>query len=282
MVPATKKSTYRRLLDPSKRTVETNDEDNLKYNSSEQEESSTKNTSFTSSHSTARSEEFSPSHRDSNSFDYGDASPEAAVKHGYEHVSPDDKTKDEYGYEYASPGNSPTRVPQKSSMKQAGRPRRSSIQFGGEMTVKRRTSITFHGQVKVKNVPSVCELTDEPEALWFQGDEYTAIKKRILNLVRKSKEPTMVNSKCCTRGLEKLMASEMSREKKFKAWDSVLDEQDLQRTYGVFDDVYMADLYRFTTAECRQEAADRASQDAMAVENYLKNTRCRFCRHLSM
>jgi hypothetical protein len=225
---------------------------------------------------------------------FGDKSPDTAAKYGYGDSSPDDTAK--YGYEDASPSPSPgnpTRVTRRSSMKQAGRPRRASIQFGGEievqlpgreMPVKRRTSIAFQGNVSVKEVAPIHELTNEPEALWFQNHEYKEIKENLKKIVRKTQEGIVGDMRYCTRGLEKLMTQEAvqtTKEKKFMAWDSVLNEQDLQRDHGFVDDEYMANCYKFNTAKCQQEAANRASQDAAAVDNYLKSTRG-ICRRMSM
>jgi hypothetical protein len=178
-------------------------------------------------------------------------------------------------------------------MKQAGCPRRASIQFGGEiqvqlpgedMPVTRRTSITFKSRIRVKEVVPIHDLTHEPEALWFQKDEYKHIKKSVKAVVRH----TMVGDmRYCTRGLETLLltqeAAQMTKEKRSMAWDSVLNEQAFQRYSGVFDDEDMANRYKFNTAEFQQEAANRASQDAVEVENYLEGTRrFEFCRRMSM
>jgi hypothetical protein len=106
----------------------------------------------------------------------------------------------------------------------------------------------------------------------------------VRNIVHKTQQGIVGHRRYCTRGLEKVMtqeATQMTREKRYMAWDSVLNEQDLQRDDGAFDDEYMANCYKFNTAKCQQEAANRASQDAADVANYLKSTRG-ICRRMSM
>jgi hypothetical protein len=308
VISAMKKlTTTRRWLRPLKRNAASKDNENVKNNSSERGESTTDIDIDISSNSTHSS---STGRGASNLYGHGDAGPDTAAKHdeygdkspedtaakyGYGDASPDDTAK--YGYEDASPSPSsgnPTRVNRRSSMKQAGRPRRASIQFGGEievqlpgneMPVKRRTSITFKENIRVRQVARVHELTHEPEALWFQNHEYKEIKENMRNTVRKTQQGVVLGDRrYCTRGLENFMtqeAAQMTREKKCMAWDSVLKEQDLQRDQGVFDDEYMANRYKYNTAKCQQDAANRASRDAADVENYLKSTRG-ICRRVSM
>jgi hypothetical protein len=124
-------------------------------------------------------------------YGYEEASPSAAEKCGYDDTTSDDKAKFGYG-DTTSPRASFCRTPRRSSMKQSGAPRRASIQFGGEIQanlpgkknpVKRRTSITFKETVKVKNVAPVSKLTDQPEALWFQDEDYNRMRQKSFALV---------------------------------------------------------------------------------------------------
>jgi hypothetical protein len=289
MIASMKKSS-RRWIHPFEKTR------NKKKNVAEDEckkpiteEDATPETGSYSSHSTPTRVDLI---RSSSTDQQDDAAGDATAVYGYGEASPDDRAKYGYGDTTAAPEESHpnTRTPRRSSMKQSGRPRRASIQFGGEievslpgegMPVRRRTSIVFHDQVKIKNVTPVSELTDEPKALWFQNEEYSQIKQKIKCLVYKSEEGTLGDRKYCLRGLERMLASDVAREKKYKALDSVLVEQDLQRRQGIYDDDYMSKLYKFTTSKCQREANNRANDDAMEIENYLKNARQR-CRRLSM
>jgi hypothetical protein len=202
---------------------------------------------------------------------YGDATPDVAAKHGYEGRHP-------------PPRSTSFTTPRRSSMKQGcGGPRRSSIQFSGEVEVmlpgknksaRRRTSITFDGNVKVKKVTSVHDLTEEPESLWFQDEEYNRMKEKSFSLVDKVEQCGGLGHgrKYCTRGLENLMsdAHEEVQNTKYDGWDSVLNEQNLQRKQGTYDDEYMAKVYKFATFKNQKDAANRARQDAQEIEAYLK------------
>jgi hypothetical protein len=255
---------------------------------------------------------------DMSKYGYGEASPDDKAKYGYEDSAPcregaDNKNNtsdhqygdaapgdDEAKYGYAD-GAAPSgfgsatsrRTPRRSSMKQSGRPRRASIQLCGEVEnvlpsshgekVRRRTSITFNGAVKVKTVAPVKALTHEPEALWFQDEEFDRMKQKCFEIVDKVDQGLTGGKKYCVRGLEKL--SDSKREKvlgrKYDAWNSVLDEQDQQRQSGEFDDGHMANVCKFSTLQNQKEAEERARQDAAEIENYLRTTR-RQCRRLSM
>jgi hypothetical protein len=68
---------------------------------------------------------------------------------------------------------------------------------------------------------------------------------------------------------------------KCDAWDSVLVEQHQQRKGGTFDEECIANLYKFTSLNNKQEAVERAKKDATEIEKYLRNTR-KMCRQLSM
>ena len=78
------------------------------------------------------------------------------------------------------------------------------------------------------------------------------------------------SEKDCIRGLEALMEADLKMERKYDAWDSVLNEQDLQRVQGTFDDENISEAYRYSTAECSQEALERAKQDEDEVRLYLR------------
>jgi len=72
------------------------------------------------------------------------------------------------------------------------------------------------------------------------------------------------------------MSPEATEVKKHQAWDSVFNEQFLQRKDGEFDDEDIANVYMYSTKRSKKEASQRASLDAEASEAYLKTT---FRRH---
>lgn len=211
----------------------------------------------------------------------------SASKYGYEDHSPAD-----YGCEDVTPApRAHHRVHRRSSMKQGSGSRRASITMGEVIEVRlpgrskpvqRRTSITFKDTVTVKKVDPVHNLTEDPEALWFQADEYDRMREKSYHLVEKV-EAGRGDKKYCTRGLENLMieTAEQAEVLKYDGWDAVLNEQHLQKQEGMFNDEYMAQMYKFATFEDRKIAAGRAQKDAQEIENYLRETR-EYCRRFSM
>ena len=174
----------------------------------------------------------------------------------------------------------------------SGPRRRASIGYTGEIEVslpgqdqpvKRRTSISFDEKVKVKSVSPVSQMTDRPEELWFQDDEYDRMKQKSFEIVDRVELGMTGGKKYCTRGLEKLMQKnqEASMIKKYDAWDAVLNEQFSQRESGTFNDVNIANALRFKTMNSQREANLRAQGDADEIEKYVRTTR-RMMRRMSM
>merc|ERR1711865_310201 len=143
-------------------------------------------------------------------------------------------------------------------------------------TVRRRRSITFDNDVDVQKIEPIKSLAgkDGSKSLWFQENEYESIKTKTLALLDRV-DPTsgiIDGKKYCTRGLEKFMTPEATEVKKHQAWDSVLNEQFLQRKDGEYDEETLANIYMYSTKRSRKQAFQRASLDAVASEAYLKTT----------
>jgi hypothetical protein len=136
--------------------------------------------------------------------------------------------------------------------------------------VRRRRSITFNEEVNVRKVVPTKLLSEEPEKLWFQSQEYSVIKKKTQALLSRVDANGFVDGKkYCTRGLERYMLSHEDREgKKYGALDSVLLEQRLQRGEGVFDADSIARFYKQTSSKCAQDAAMLAIKDAEEVASF--------------
>jgi hypothetical protein len=241
--------------------------------------------------------------KDVSVYEYGDAAPTSTTAaypdYGYGNAAPDSA---KYDYGDASPDaitGSPTasRVSRRSSMKGAsGRPnRRASIAAcgsgqtltvqlpGKRQPVQRRRSITFNEEVKVQSVVPAKLMTEHPEDLWFQEQEYHAIKTKTVALIQRvSLDRKVGDKKYCTRGLEKWMEPENLKIKKRLAWDNVLNEQYLQRHDGEFDDEQIALMYKNSTARSQLEAAKRAKQDAEEAQLYLHSARRKMNRRMSM
>ena len=143
-------------------------------------------------------------------------------------------------------------------------------------TVRRRRSITFDNDVDVQKIEPIKSLAgkDGSKSLWFQENEYETIKTKTLALLDRV-DPTsgiIDGKKYCTRGLEKFMTPEATEVKKHQAWDSVLNEQFLQRKDGEYDEETLANIYKCSTRRSSTEASKRAVEDAVAAEAYLKTT----------
>ena len=234
---------------------------------------------------------------DTDKYGYGDAAPDTD-KYGYGEAAPD---TDKYGYGEGAPDDhrpTSSRTPRRSSMKTSEsrtQRRRQSIGFSGEkevrlpgnQRVKRRTSISFDEQVKVRQVEKVSDLTEEPEKLWFQDDEYSRMREKSFKLVEMVEKHGMEAFKGgkvpCIRGLERYIgnARTKSSENKENCWDAVLWEQHYQREDGdKFDDEKMALSCMKNSERSKIEAAQRAAMDQQEIEQYTKSTR-RACRRFS-
>jgi hypothetical protein len=131
----------------------------------------------------------------------------------------------------------------------------------------------------------VKSLTDEPEALWFQDDEYTAMQKKACSIIHalEQGETSTKTKKHCIRGLEGHFGkgAECKEVSRGAAWDAVLIEQDMQQNEGNFDDEVISMMYRLSSTESKIKAAQRATQDESEVMHYQRDTRRRM-RRMSM
>jgi hypothetical protein len=221
-----------------------------------------------------------------------------ASEYGYEDCSPSQEIAAKYDYGDTSPaGSRRSATPRRSSMKHGEdnnrrRPRRASIGYTGEIEVnlpgkrepvRRRTSISFCEEDQINEVVPVKSLTDKPEALWFQDEEYSVMKKKMCSLIHAVERGEASTKQYCVRGLEGhfgegAQSKGVSRE---TAWDAVLREQHMQQNEGSFDDEGISMLYRLSSIESKIKAAQRATQDESEVEHYQKETRRRM-RRMSM
>lgn len=232
------------------------------------------------------------------------------IKYGYGEASPnmiidDEEMEDTAKYDYgdkstvlalhSSQSHLPTQ-PLRSSMKRSNADennknvRRASIGCslssrmleeievllpGRREPVRRRRSITFDNDVNVQRIEPVKDLAmDGRKSLWFQEKEYEKIKIKTLALLDRVEHSSSAadGKRYCTRGLEKLMTPEATEVKKYQAWDSVFNEQFLQRKDGEYDEESLANIYKYSTKRSQSEASKRASLDAEAAQAYLKTT----------
>lgn len=143
---------------------------------------------------------------------------------------------------------------------------------GRRDSIKRRRSITFNEGVAVRRIQRTSSLVANPKDLWFQNDEYSAIKRKTRALLRNVDHGTGMTAdgqKYCVRGLERLMGPSKEREvTKLVALDSVLVEQRMQRSENVFCDESLSNMYRKTTTRSTLEAARLARADAMEAASF--------------
>ena len=119
------------------------------------------------------------------------------------------------------------------------------------------------------------------EDLWFQPEEYEEIKRKTMALIRAVQDNDTGGVTYCTRGLERYFAVNEVQDKRNDAWDSVLDEQDLQRDHAVYDDTRLSAASARATQRSAREAIERGKNDEDAIERYIKKTR-KVCRAYSM
>ena len=183
----------------------------------------------------------------------------------------------------------PNRTPQRSSMKSPEGAKKSTsitpidairetfevVLPGRSQPIERQRSITFDDNIDIQNIEPVrLRAVGGLQSLWYQEKEYETIKFKTLALLDRVDHSSGIidGKKYCTRGLEKFMTPEATEVKKHQAWDSVLNEQFLQRKDGDFDEDILANIYKYSTIRSKKEASKRAILDAAASEAYLQTT----------
>merc|ERR1712137_1531011 len=105
--------------------------------------------------------------------------------------------------------------------------------------------------------------------LWFQPQEYDAIKRKTMALIRAVQDDQTGGVTYCTRGLERYFAVDAVQEKRNDAWDSVLDEQEAQRSNQEdFNADRLSWAYSQTTGNSVKEAMERGKLDQDAIARY--------------
>ena len=252
------------------------------------------------------------------SYGYEDAAPDVAANkqksYGYQKASPGVSSKkseinaaSELSLDAAKPKKSkkskkglfhsfrkdkdPTtrgRTPRRSSMKQEGKPRRSSIGFTGEIevklpgqarTVRRRRSISFdNDNILVQEIKPVTELNPDKKEMWFQDEEYDVMQQKahmMSEFVMMGGEEMAKKRNIETRGLEKLYDYAQVEETQQLAYRSVFLEQGFQREEGEYNEEVVSCLYKVASMQSQAKAVARAKGDEEAIEEYTRETRRR-------
>lgn len=146
---------------------------------------------------------------------------------------------------------------------------------GQRKMVTRQRSLTFNEKVRVKRIPCQAQICGgDTSELWFQPQEYDAIKRKTMALIRAVQDDQTGGVTYCTRGLERYFSVDAVQEKRNDAWDSVLDEQEAQRSnMESFNADRLSRVYSQTTQNSIQEAIQRGKLDEDAIARYTKKMR---------
>jgi len=155
---------------------------------------------------------------------------------------------------------------------------------GQRKPVTRQRSLTFNEKVRVKRIPCQAQICGgDTSDLWFQPQEYDAIKRKTMALIRAVQDDQTGGVTYCTRGLERYFSVDAVQEKRNDAWDSVLDEQDAQRSNREnFNADRLSTVYAEITRLSAKEATDRGKLDEEAISRYTKKMRQTLSRTYSM
>lgn len=168
-----------------------------------------------------------------------------------------------------------SKIPRRSSMKQAGKPRRATIQFGGEIEirlpgsstlVKRKTSIEFNDVLEIEEFKVSEDFFDH---VWFNKEEYEEMRssnKKIIKCIERGTEKNF-----CIRGLEPMLDN-LQQTRRRQSIEAVMTEQETQRNAGVFDEDKLSESYASECKESKARAADRAETDTADIQLYLQST----------
>lgn len=213
-------------------------------------------------------------------YGYEDAAPDIAVNSSTKGLS-----LDGYGYESHEPtpvartrrssmksGSDPTRAPRRRSSMKGSNPNRAP---------RRRHSISFQEEAEINEVVPIATMVKNKGDMWMQGPDYYKIVNKVNTIVEQSASGK--GQKFCVRGLENMIQKRagMEDELRNEAWDTVLDEQDIQHATGDYDEEMMSIKYKSCSSRCLKDAKLRALQDEQEVSRYLENTR-QYCRRMSM
>jgi len=165
-------------------------------------------------------------------------------------------------------------------------PRRSSLKTSSlsrSNNNQSSRSIQFNERVYVKLIPKYSNISSKKgnnkedsiaKKIWYQPEEYHSIEQRSVALIHAVQETKIIGSKYCIRGLERYLNLQKLQDVRWKAMDTVLDEQDLQYRQGsAFDCDRLSRVYRDCTQRARLEAIERAKQDEISIEKYTRKMR---------
>eukprot|EP00339_Tiarina_fusa_P019517 CAMPEP_0117005250 /NCGR_PEP_ID=MMETSP0472-20121206/5939_1 /TAXON_ID=693140 ORGANISM="Tiarina fusus, Strain LIS" /NCGR_SAMPLE_ID=MMETSP0472 /ASSEMBLY_ACC=CAM_ASM_000603 /LENGTH=182 /DNA_ID=CAMNT_0004706449 /DNA_START=34 /DNA_END=582 /DNA_ORIENTATION=+ len=134
--------------------------------------------------------------------------------------------------------------------------------------------VNFSKRVKVKKIRSHKHYSeDERDAIWHSPEEYTILKQRCLETLKKMRSADFKDSdQFSSRGLEvrTKAASVARKEKKAFAWRAVLDEQEHQCHVGMVDQESIREAYLDISRASSETAFSFGKSDEMAVKEYME------------
>jgi hypothetical protein len=149
----------------------------------------------------------------------------------------------------------------------------SSFTAAGDRIVNngiRRKRISFADKAEeVGEVPSRSELSEhEFRNLWYTKEDFKSFKTTFLPTLKKMTKNLPLSEDEEPRGLERSTprGSRSRTDNRYQAMDAVLDEQERQWEQDRKDPLYLAKLYRQSSAHCQMNAYVVAQKDAEYVE----------------
>lgn len=160
----------------------------------------------------------------------------------------------------------------------------SSYSASGDRIINngvRRRCVSFAGDVQqVGEVSSRSELSEfEFSDLWYTKEDFKAIKSAFQPTVMKMAKNLPLSEDEEQRGLEYCTprGSRSRKDNRYQAMDAVLDEQERQWEQDRKDTLYLAKLYRQSSAHCQTNAYLVAQKDAEYVEQ-IRNEEATNCK----
>ena len=138
-----------------------------------------------------------------------------------------------------------------------------------------RRSVRFQGSVTVHEIPSLSEITDdEVSAMWYDDEEYAAIKARIQETVARASKDLPITERLgyCMRGLEAKteFGSRRRKNNKAAALNTVWNTQVELWDRNVDPEEGIAQAYRIHSIKSKFPAMEAALNDQMYVIEHVR------------
>jgi len=139
-----------------------------------------------------------------------------------------------------------------------------------------KKSVSFYSRVKFKHIKHIDDFTDkEYFSTWFVEEDLEEIFNHCVETVRKMVNgcPLYEDEGYCARGLEYKTptGAKARKENKNRGLNIVLDEQDLQRSLGIYNPDRIARRYYEAGANSRRAYRILAMQDHLAARPILQS-----------